>query len=203
MQKRNGMLMKISAATALSIFTLISRTKNRVLNQLALWATGQKISLDWAAIKIVHPESIHIGSRFYAGRGLWLESVNGLGQLHIGDDVHFSELVHIGCLSRVEIGCGVLTGSKVLITDHAHGAFLKSGPQDIATPPGERPITTKGPVIIGDNVWLGDGVCVLPNVRIGTGAIVGANAVVVTDIPAGTVWAGVPARQVWPELAHD
>ena len=66
--------------------------------------------------------------------------------------------------------------------------------------PGERPVFSKGSVIIEDRVWLGDGVCVLPNVRIGEGAIVGANAVVLADVPAGTVWAGVPAKQVWPKL---
>lgn len=192
--------MKSSVARVLSVFTLISRLKNRLLNQLACWATGQKLSVDWSAITIVHPESIHIGNRFYAGRGLRLESVDGQGQLHIGDDVAFSEYVHIGCSNKVQLGNGVLLGSKVLITDHAHGVFQQDGPVGLNVNPGDRPINSKGPVIIGDRAWLGDGVCVLPNVRIGEGAIVGANAVVLTDIPAGTVWAGVPAKQVWPKL---
>lgn len=194
--------MKSSAAKVLSVFTLISRFKNRLLNQLACWVTGQKLSVDWSAITIVHPESIHIGNRFYAGRGLRLESVDGQGQLHIGDDVAFSEYVHIGCSNRIELGNGVLLGSKVLITDHAHGLFNADGPADLNVNPGERPIVSKGPVIIEDRVWLGDGVCILPNVQIGKGAIVGSNAVVLTDIPAGTVWAGVPAKQVWPKLSE-
>ena len=48
--------------------------------------------------------------------------------------------------------------------------------------------------IIEDGVDIGCNVCVLGNVRIGTGAVVGAGSVVLTDVPSGTVAVGVPAR---------
>jgi acetyltransferase-like isoleucine patch superfamily enzyme len=50
--------------------------------------------------------------------------------------------------------------------------------------------------VIGDHAWLGFGVVVLDGVRIGHGAVIGANAVVTSDIPDGAVAAGNPARVV-------
>jgi maltose O-acetyltransferase len=52
------------------------------------------------------------------------------------------------------------------------------------------------PISIGDNVWLGGGVIVCPNVTIGEDTVVGAGAVVTRDLPAGVVAAGVPARVI-------
>jgi maltose O-acetyltransferase len=54
------------------------------------------------------------------------------------------------------------------------------------------------PIAIGDNVWLGAGVIVLPGVAIGQDTVVGAGAVVTRDLSAGIVAAGVPARVLRP-----
>ena len=48
--------------------------------------------------------------------------------------------------------------------------------------------------MLGDNVWLGTGAKVLDGIRIGSHAVVGANAVVTADLPEGAIAAGVPAR---------
>jgi len=52
------------------------------------------------------------------------------------------------------------------------------------------------PIFLGDNVWLGGGVIVLPGVSIGEDTVVGAGAVVTRDLPAGVVAVGNPARVV-------
>ena len=52
------------------------------------------------------------------------------------------------------------------------------------------------PISIGDNVWLGAGAIVCPDVSIGADTVVGAGAVVVGDLPAGVVAVGVPAKPV-------
>jgi maltose O-acetyltransferase len=52
------------------------------------------------------------------------------------------------------------------------------------------------PISIGDNVWLGGGVIVLPGVTIGADTVVGAGAVVTKDLPAGVLALGSPARVV-------
>ena len=51
-------------------------------------------------------------------------------------------------------------------------------------------------MVIGDNVWLGEKVAVLPGVRIGHGVVVGAGAVVTRDVPDHCIVAGVPARVI-------
>jgi len=53
-----------------------------------------------------------------------------------------------------------------------------------------------GPIIIGDNCFLGNNTIVLPNVTIGKNTIVGAGSVVTKSIPDNTVWAGNPASQI-------
>lgn len=63
-------------------------------------------------------------------------------------------------------------------------------------PPELRKLSSKGPVIIKDNVWIGDGVTILPGVTIGVNAIVGANSVVNKDIPDNAIAAGVPAKVI-------
>jgi maltose O-acetyltransferase len=52
------------------------------------------------------------------------------------------------------------------------------------------------PITLGDNVWLGGGVIVLPGVTIGADTVVGAGAVVSRDLPAGVLAVGTPARIV-------
>jgi maltose O-acetyltransferase len=55
---------------------------------------------------------------------------------------------------------------------------------------------SEGPIVIEDDAWLGAGCVVLPGVRIGRGAVVGANSVVVQDVPPLHIVAGQPARAV-------
>jgi acetyltransferase-like isoleucine patch superfamily enzyme len=189
-----------SVARVLKSWSLLSSVRNRVLNGLATAACGTKITIDWRNIKIFHPAHIRIGNRFSAGHSLWLESVEGRGRIDIGNDVNFSDFVHIGSAVSIRIEDGVLIGSKVLITDHSHG-----GVADVLTDvcPNERAIVSKGPVVVCRSAWIGDGACILAGVTVGERAIVGANSVVSKDIPAGTVWAGAPARLIWPTPCLD
>ena len=120
--------------------------------------------------------------------------VNGHeAELKIGNNVSLGEYSHITCANKVTIGNSVLTGRFVLITDNSHGNSTKDS-ADIA--PLAREIHSNGPVCIGDNVWIGDKVTILPNVTIGKGCIIAANAVVTKDIPEYSVAAGVPAKVI-------
>ena len=60
----------------------------------------------------------------------------------------------------------------------------------------KRKLISKGPVIISDNVWVGEGVVILPDVSIGKNAIIGANTVVTKDVPDNAVVAGNPAKLI-------
>jgi len=108
----------------------------------------------------------------------------------IGDHCNIGEYCHITAINKIVIGNGLLTGRFVLITDNSHGGLSQA---EAAIPPAARKLASKGPVVIGDNVWIGDKVTILAGVHIGDNAIIAANAVVTEDVPANTLVAGVPA----------
>ncbi|PYX31863.1 MAG: acetyltransferase [Acidobacteria bacterium] len=142
---------------------------------------------------------IRIGQNFSAGQGLWLEAITQYnGQpftptIKIGNNVCFSQGAHVAATNSVEIGDGVLLGSKVIITDHNHGSYSGAGSSPVV-PPTARPLDSNRGVSIGAKVWIGDGVVVTPGCTIGEGAVIGANSVVYGVIPPFTVSAGAPAR---------
>ncbi|MFO0773569.1 MAG: acyltransferase [Nitrospiraceae bacterium] len=53
-----------------------------------------------------------------------------------------------------------------------------------------------GPIVVGNNVFIGYGSILLPNIRIGDNVLIAAGAVVTRDLPSGVVAAGVPARPI-------
>jgi len=57
-------------------------------------------------------------------------------------------------------------------------------------------LTTKGKIVVEDEVWIGANVTILPNVRIGRCSVIGAGSVVTKDIEPYTVYAGVPAKKI-------
>lgn len=155
------------------------------------------------SVRIMSPYWIHgqknieIGNNFSSGPYLWLEAIDEYaGERHypkisIGDNVSIQRNCHIGAINNVVIGSNVLMGSNILITDHAHGDTSKE--QNVLTPV-FRPLMSKGPVVVGNDVWIGDNVVILPNVSLGNGCVVGAGAVVTRSFPAGSVIGGNPAR---------
>ena len=136
---------------------------------------------------------IVLGNRFYANRFFRCEVFNN-GQLFIGDNVAIGESVHIGVVNLIEIEDNVLLGSRILITDHNHGSYNGENQSSPITPPNLRKLTTGLNVKIKKNVWIGDGVIVLPGVTIGAGSIVGSNSVVNKSLPDNCIAGGVPAK---------
>lgn len=155
-----------------------------------------KGSLIAPGVKLYTPQYISIGNNSSIMSHCIIETCpinEDKPHLLIGDNVSLGEYSHITCANKVTIGNGVLTGRFVLITDNCHGNNTKEV-ADIA--PLAREIHSNGPVCIGENVWMGDKVTILPNVTIGKGCIIAANAVVTKDIPEYSVAAGVPAKVI-------
>ena len=98
---------------------------------------------------------------------------------------------HITAIDKIKIGDNLLTGQDVTITDNSHGDCSLD---DIATPPIFRQLRSKGPIIIGDNVWIGSKATILSGVKIGNNVVVGANSVVTKSIPDNAVVGGIPAK---------
>lgn len=111
--------------------------------------------------------------------------------IQIGNGVSIGEDAHITCINKIVIGNNVLIGKKVLITDNAHGSS-KRDILDIA--PINRPLYSKGPIVIEDNVWIGEKASIMPGVHIGKGAVIGANAVVTKNVPPYAIVGGIPAK---------
>lgn len=112
-------------------------------------------------------------------------------KITIGDNTHIGEYTQISAAQEVCIGNGVLTGRFVYISDNNHG---NSDYENLACCPTDRPLNIKGPVVIGDNVWIGDKASILSGVNVGKCSIIGCNAVVTKDVPPYSVVGGVPAR---------
>ncbi len=116
---------------------------------------------------------------------------SGEPKLKIGKNCNLGEYNHLTALKGIEIGDNLLTGRWVTITDNSHGLTDKAS---LMQPPLERELVSKGPVKIGNNVWIGDKATILSGVTIGDGAVIAANSVVTKDVPACCVCAGNPAK---------
>ena len=107
--------------------------------------------------------------------------------IHIGDHVFLNFLCAILDTNEVRIGNHVMIGPTVQIYTAAHHLKAKERNQGLEV---------AKPVTIEDNVWIGGGAILLPGVKIGLNAVVGAGAVVSRDVPPNTVVAGNPARVI-------
>lgn len=114
----------------------------------------------------------------------------------LGDRVQLNDYVHISAIQSVKIGNDVLMASHVYISDNSHGSYkgddYDTSPDIIPT---KRPYYV-APVAIGDRVWIGEGVIVMPGVNIGDGAIIGAHSVVNKNIPDNCIAIGSPAKVI-------
>ncbi len=104
----------------------------------------------------------------------------------IGDHVLISPGVRISAANSITISDSCMLASHAYITDSDwHGIYDRSLP-----PKG------KSQVVLEENVWVGDSAIVCKGVTIGKNSIIGAGAVVTSDIPANVVAAGNPAKVI-------
>lgn len=137
-------------------------------------------------VLVFHPENIELGDNVYVGhqtilKGYYKNSLtigarSWIGQqcfLHAGGGLTIGEEVGIGP------GVRILTSKH---TEAGRARSILSSPVDFA------------PVVIEDHVDIGVSAVILPGVRVGKGAQIGAGAVVTETVPPYSVVAGVPAR---------
>ncbi|MDE6870707.1 MAG: acyltransferase [Bacteroidales bacterium] len=119
--------------------------------------------------------NVNIEPHVYFDLALQIGDNSGIGQ--------YSELY-----GDIRIGCNVMMGTNCIIYSRNH-SFSRT---DI--PMCRQGFSEVKPVIIEDDVWIGGRVTILPGVHVGSGAILGAGAVVTKDIPPMAVVGGNPAR---------
>jgi lipopolysaccharide O-acetyltransferase len=135
---------------------------------------------------------IAVGDFVSIGPRCWLQ-VLGPGEdvaITIGSGTGIVSDCVLSAASSITIGERVLFARGIYVSDHSH-AF-----DDPDTAIRDQGIDRVAPVVIEDGAWLGENVVVCPGVTIGRRAVVGANSVVIRDIPARTVAVGAPARAV-------
>jgi len=110
-------------------------------------------------------------------------------RISIGENVSINRYTNLDGTGGLEIKDHVLIGPNCNILSANHGF------NDWKTPIKEQAVVT-GKVVIEEDVWLGYGVTVLPNVTIGRGAIVGAGSVVTKDVPPFAIVGGIPAKLI-------
>lgn len=107
--------------------------------------------------------------------------------IFLGENVFINyNCVLLDC-NKIVIGdnCMLAPGCQLLTAYHPLEANLRNSGRELAAP-----------IVIGNNVWLGAGVIVLPGVTIGDGAVIGAGSIVTKSIPANSLAVGNPARVI-------
>ena len=133
---------------------------------------------------------------YYCRREAYPIGNNNPKVLKFCDNVQINDFVHIAAAKNVETGNNVLIASKVFISDICHGEYADiENMSDPNEHPNDRKLSAK-PVIIHDDVWIGEMVSILPGVEIGKGSIIGANSVVTKSIPDYSIAAGNPAKVI-------
>ncbi|MDR6846394.1 acyltransferase [Flavobacterium granuli] len=144
-------------------------------------------------------DKIIIGKNFDSGKNLRIQAISRYQketfepEIVIGDDVTINPNCQLVVINKLVIGNNVLIASNVFISDHSHGC---SNFSDIDTPPSLRKLSSKGSIVIDDNVWIGQNVSILANVKIGKNSIIGANSVVTKSIPDFSIAVGIPASVI-------
>jgi acetyltransferase-like isoleucine patch superfamily enzyme len=111
------------------------------------------------------------------------------GSIEICRDVYIGPYCYLGSCHRLKIGEHTMIGAYSYLITANHGTARTGVPFAKQEFIGDD-------IVIAENVWLGAHVTILPGVKIGSDAIIGAGAVVTRDVPAGETWVGVPARKL-------
>ncbi|MQM88904.1 acyltransferase [Lactobacillus buchneri] len=148
-------------------------------------------------LHVLGGEYISVGEGSSLGTDTRLEAISRyeeqtfIPNLFIGKRVRINQRLHVGVISKIDIGDDVLIGTNVLITDHSHGAGVI---EDRRIAPVKRNLYSKGPVKIGNKCWICDNAVILPGVIIGNNVTVAAGAIVTKSFPDNCVVGGNPAR---------
>lgn len=191
----------------LGIFNRQARIKARIAEawqQFGQCATVSDACLlgpnAWCVNGKSDPNQIVIEGRVIC-RGLLRVERFGQGKIQIHPEVYIGDGCLISCADSVEIGSFTLIGHGVHIFDNdTHPIQWQARLNDWqAIVDGQKQLKPKigsGPVVIGENVWIGFNSIILKGVTIGARSVVAAGSVVTKDVPADVVVGGNPAQVI-------
>lgn len=144
-------------------------------------------------VRLTGERRIAIGDGVFVGAGSWLQVLEGKDEhvaLEMGDGTSIAGNCVVSAARSVRIGARVLIARGVYISDHSH-AFEDTGRAVL-----DQGVTRVEPVEVCDGAWLGENVVIGPGVRVGLGTVIGANSVVLDDVPDHSVAVGAPAEVI-------
>lgn len=149
---------------------------------------------------ITQNKNIVVGKNFCANENVVIEALKRHGDetydslIVFGDNVFINRGCHFSAINKMKIGNNSVFGSYVSVIDNDHGST--SSFKELLIPVSDRVLSSKGPITIGDNVWVGDKATILSGVTVGDNSIIGANSVVTKDIPSNSIAVGCPAKVI-------
>jgi len=178
------------AALLLALWSLVLKPWGRIYYTLRLMARVRNMDATVQCdgpVGVSGTAAITIGSRSRIGAYTELQT-NDAGSIVLGTDIRINRGCTIVSYASITIGDFAIIGEYVTIRDANHGMQTHE-------PMRYQPHVSE-PIVIGGDVWIGRGACILPGVRIGNGAVIGANSVVTRDIPEFAIAAGMPAQVI-------
>ena len=141
-----------------------------------------------SGIRIECPKNILLGSNSYFGFDCKIYA-SEFSQIKIGSNVTFNSNVMINARGpgKIFIGNNVLIGPNSVLRSNNHSFKNKNIPI-------KEQGMTNGDIFIDDDVWISSNSVILPNCRIGKGAIIAAGAVVTNNVESYSIVGGVPAK---------
>ncbi len=171
--------------------------KNVVLRRPGVIRIGAEAAHDECVTLSVRGEEagISIGRGVRVGRGTVINSRGG--EIVVGSHVRIGRECRVGSLKGVAIGDHSVIGDFTYLSGAAHSTAR------LDTPIIMQPLTSKGPVRIGERVTVGEQVTVLDGVTIGSRSTVAPGSLVNRDVAEGSTVGGVPAREVGGAPTED
>ncbi len=149
---------------------------------------GNKVHIDKDAEFMRFPKNIFIGDEVLVKEGARICSCNEHALIKIGSRTTIGYHAFIFSSEKIEIGDDCLIAPFVYLVDSDHA--IKKGQQINRQP------NVTAPIRVGNDVWIASNVTILKGITIGDGAVVAANSVVNTDVPANEIWGGSPAKKI-------
>jgi acetyltransferase-like isoleucine patch superfamily enzyme len=183
-----------------------SKLLQRIAHRVALFTrvnqVSRKIFLRWLGAHIGRgtdvpsclmpwPHQVSLGNGCVLEPGIYFKFAwywKAGPSIVVGDRVFIGRNVEFNIQGRIEIGDDSLIASGCIFVDHDHGTIKGQamGGQ----------YQESYPIRIGTGAWIGANSVILKGVEVGEGAVVGAGSIVTKSIPSNEIWAGNPARKI-------
>lgn len=189
-------------------FRLLQRVQTVALKHYWLARFGRagrgiSIGLDFQAYQ---PERIELGHNVIIANRVTLRAMTTYPwtsppqsfdpHIMIGDGCFINNGTQLSCIDQITLGRNVMIAENCFIADNNHGY------ENPALSIKEQPLTSKGPVTIGDDSWIGANSIIAGGVTIGRHCVIGANSMITRDVPDFSVAAGAPGKII-KRYEHD